>query len=88
MTSTLNQYIPKCTNTIGKYTGGYDVTLVATIPEGYRKKVETVVQCKGYNSFQDYISSLFYENKHLKELLIPYEVLKLIEEDYTSTGGY
>jgi len=87
MVATLNQYLLNCTNTTGKYTNPYDINIVASIPEGYRLKVETVVKCKGYNSYQEYLTALFNEHKDLKELLIPFEILKNIEEDYTSVGG-
>jgi hypothetical protein len=82
--TTLNKYIsyPQSTQPILQ-ANSYEVKLVATVPKGFQHKVLTVTQFRGYSSIQDYINILCQE-VDLKEVIIPYEVLKLIDEDYNN----
>lgn len=82
---TLNRYF-NYTHTPNSKPNSYEVKVIACIPEGFKEKVETVTQYKGYSSIQEYINTLFQE-QDFKELIIPYEVLALIEEDFNNICG-
>lgn len=83
--------------TLNKYFNGNNIyhppheqgTIIvsARIPPFYEEKVKRIIEVKGYTSYQDYLNALFNENKELEELIIPYEILKLIDEDYTTLQG-
>lgn len=88
--STLNKYInyPQNTQAQPHLESNYTVKVLATIPKGFQQKTLTITQYKGYTSIQDYINSLFNElQEDLQEVLFPYEVLKLIDEDYNKIMG-
>ncbi len=61
----------------------------ATIPPFIEDKVKRIIEVKGYTSYQEYFNALFNENKELEDTIIPYEILKFIDEEYnTLTGRY
>lgn len=84
--------------TLTKYfhtTGSYHTTpednntvlIPAVIPLDFEHKVNQIIQVKGYVNRQEYLRSLFDENKELEEIVIPYEILRRIDEDYFSIQG-
>ena len=58
------------------------ILVAARVPPFYEEKVKRIIEVKGYFSKQDYFNALFNENKELEEIIIPYEILKIIDEDY------
>ena len=60
------------------------IIISAEIPPIYEDKVKRIVSIKGYSSYQEYLTALFNEDKELQKIIIPYEILKKIDEDYNS----
>jgi hypothetical protein len=63
------------------------ITVSARIPALYEDKVKKILTVKGYNNSQDYFNALFNERKDLETVIIPYEILKLVDEDFYSING-
>lgn len=63
------------------------VTIRAIIPPLYQDKINSIIRVKGYSSSQEYITSLFKEAPEVEEIVIPYEILRLIDEDFTQLYG-
>lgn len=63
------------------------VTIRAIIPPSYQEKINRIIELNGYSSSQEYITALFKEAPEVKKVVIPYEILKLIDEDYYNIYG-
>lgn len=63
------------------------VTIKATIPPIYQNKINSIVNIMGYINTQEYITALFKEVPEVETVIIPYEILKLIDEDYNNICG-
>ena len=63
------------------------VTIAANILPDYQDKCKRIIQTKGYYSTQDYINSLFKELPDLIDTNMPYEIYKMIDEDYKQVLG-
>ena len=63
------------------------VTIRAVIPPLYQVKINSIIRVKGYSNSQEYITALFKEDPEVEEIIIPYEILKLIDEDYRKLYG-
>ena len=60
------------------------ITVRARIPPLFEDKVKRIIQVKGYTNYQDYFNTLFQKNKGLEDIIMPYEILRSIEDDYNS----
>lgn len=81
--TTLNKYF-NSTNSYNPTPETNTIIISAKIPPLFEDKVKRIIKVKGYTSYQDYFNSLFNSKKELEEIIIPYEILKMIEEDYNS----
>ncbi len=63
------------------------VTLRGNIPTLYQDKINRIIQVKGYFSTQEYITALCKEVPEIEDIIIPYEILQLIDEDYNTIYG-
>ena len=87
--STLNDYFSTGNRYHPPPENNNTIVVRATIPPFIEEKVKRIIEVRGYTSYQDYFNTLFNENKELKDIIIPYEILKSIDDDYNSiTGRY
>lgn len=87
--TTLNNYFSMGNSYHPTPENNNSIIVRATIPPFIEEKIKRIIEVKGYTSYQDYFNTLFNENKELKDIIIPYEILKIIDEDYNSiTGRY
>ena len=79
---TLNKYF----SSSNSYTPPIDNTIIvrAKIPPFYEDKLKRIIEVKGYCNYQEYLNTLFNDNKELEEIIIPYEILKIIDYDYNA----
>lgn len=84
--STLNKYF-NSNNSYSPPIQDNTIIVRAKIPSFYENKVKRIIEVKGYSSYQDYLTGLFNKNKELEEIIIPYEILKLIDYDYNTLQG-
>lgn len=83
--TTLNKYFSS--NNSYKPLQDNTITVRAKIPPFTEDKVKRIIEVKGYSSYQDYFNCLFNENRGLEEIIIPYEILKIIDQEYNTLQG-
>ena len=83
---TLNKYFSS-NNSYTPHIQDNTIIVRAKIPPFYEDKVKRIIEVKGYNSYQEYLNTLFNDNKELEEIIIPYEILKIIDYDYNTLQG-
>ena len=85
--STLNDYFSTGNSYHPPPENNNTIMVRATIPPFIKEKIKRIIEVKGYSGYQDYLTSLFNKNKELEEIIIPYEILKLIDYDYNTLQG-
>ena len=86
--STLNDYFSTGNSYHPRPESNNTIRVTARIPPFIEDKIKRIIEVKGYTNYQDYFNTLFNENKELEDIIIPYEILKIIDEDYNSIQGY
>lgn len=85
--STLNKYF-STGNSYHPLPEENNVIIVrATVPPFIEDKIKRIIDVKGYTSYQDYFNALFNDNKEVEDIIIPYEILKIIDEEYNKIMG-